>query len=94
MGSSFVAKVEFFDRVNGWHYVSVPMKISKPVEHLADRGLIAVTASIGSSSWPTSLLPMGDGTHFIPLPAKVRTKEKLSLGATVEVSFETRSRRS
>ena len=89
MSFKFVAKVELFEREKGWYYVSVPSKLSKPLEHLADRGLIAVTARVGNSSWATSLLPVGDGTHFIALPAKVRSKEKLSLGTAVEVSFDT-----
>jgi hypothetical protein len=93
MSYKFTAKVELFEREKGWYYVSAPTEISKPLEYLADRGLIAVTAKIGSSSWPTSLLPMGDGTHFIALPAKVRSKEKLSLGADIEVSFELRERK-
>ena len=88
----FTANVELFEREKGWYYASVPVALSKPLEHLADRGLIAVTAKIGDSSWSTSLLPMGDGTHFIALPAKVRKKEKLALGTAVEVSFETRVR--
>ena len=92
MRNTFVARVEHFDRKMGWYYVLVPQELSKPLEHLADRGLIAVTATVGGSSWPTSLLPMGDGTHFIALPAKVRSKEKLSPGAEAEVSFETRTR--
>ena len=94
MNNTFNAKVELFEREKGWYYVSVPMEFSKPFEHLADRGLIAVTAKVGNSSWSTSLLPMGDGTHFIALPAKVRTKEKLSLGMAAEISFETRTRKS
>ena len=94
MGGSFFAEIKLFEREMGWHYVSVPSEISKPLECLADRGLVAVTAKVGNSSWPTSLLPMGDGTHFIALPAKVRPKEKLSLGMEVEVSFETRMRSS
>ena len=92
MDNSFAAKVELFEREKGWHYVSVPTKLSKPLEHLSDRGLIAITVKIGNSIWPTSLLPMGDGTHFIALPAKVRSKEKLSLGNEIEVSFEVRIR--
>ena len=91
MSNTFIANVEIFDREMGWHYVPVPIALSKPLMHLSDRGLIAVTANIGSSSWLTSLLPMGDGTHFIALPAKVRKKEKLSLGKSVEVCFETRA---
>ncbi len=92
MSNAFSAEVRLFEREKGWFYAAVPPELSMPLVHLADRGLIAVTAKIGNSSWPTSLLPMGDGTHFIALPAKVRKKEKLALGATVEVSFELRNR--
>lgn len=93
MENTFIAKVKLFERDKGWYYVSVPMELSVPLEHLADRGLIAVTAKVGNSTWQTSLLPMGDGTHFIALPAKVRSKENISVGADVKVSFETRSRK-
>jgi len=92
MKNSFIAKVELFEREKGWYYVSVPTNLSKPLENLADRGLIAINAQIGSSKWQTSLLPMGNGTHFLALPAKVRLKEKLLLGKKVEVSFKIRSR--
>jgi hypothetical protein len=92
MDSAFKAKMELFERDKGWYYVSVPTELSKPLEHLADRGLIAITATVGKTNWPTSLLPMGDGTHFIALPAKVRSKEKLMLGDAVDVSFEIRQR--
>ena len=92
MANTFKAQVCLFERDKGWYYVCVPSKLSIPLEHLADRGLIPITAKAGASRWPTSMLPMGDGTHFIALPAKVRKKEKLSLGATVEISFEVRSR--
>ena len=93
MGYSFVAIIELFERKMGWHYVTVPTELSKPLEHLSDRGLIAVNARVGNTFWPTSLLPMGDGTHFIALPAKVRSKEKLFRGNEVEVSFEVRERK-
>ena len=91
MSNAFNAKVALFEREKGWHYVTVPPELSKPLECLADRGLIAVTARVGTSSWPTSLLPMGNGTHFLALPAKVRSKERISLGSMIEVSFEART---
>ncbi len=93
MDNHFSAAVSIFERDKGWYYVPVPTLLSMPLEHLADRGLIAVTAKIGSSNWPTSLLPMGDGTYFLALPAKVRTKEKIMLGDTIDVSFEVRVRK-
>ena len=44
MESAFAAKIELFKREKGWCYASVPSELSKPLEYLADRGLIAVTA--------------------------------------------------
>jgi len=91
MDNTFTAKVERFEMLCGWHYVPVPAELSKPFSFFATNfGYIAVTATVGNSSWQTSLLPKGDGTHFIALPAKVRSKEKLSHGMEIEVSFEPR----
>ena len=90
MENKFTAKTELMDH---WLYVSVPIELSSLLKILATNfGFIAITAKVGNSSWPTSLMPMGDGTHFIALPAKVRKKEKLSLGEEVQISFETRER--
>jgi len=92
MSNTFTARIELFDCKMAWHYVSVPIELSEPLKVFADRGMIAVTATVGSSSWPTSLVPMGDGTHFIALAAKIRKKENLTLGDEVEVCFELRQR--
>ena len=91
MENTFIATIERFEMQGGWHYVPVPMELSKPLEFLAIHfGFVAIIAKVGNTSWPTSLLPKGDGTHIIALPAKVRTKEKLSFDMEVEVSFEPR----
>ncbi len=61
---------------------------------VADRGLVAITATLGSSIWDTSLMPMGDGTHFIPLNSKVRKKENVEVGDHIGLSFILRKRES
>jgi len=92
MENKFTAKIE---RLDHWLYVPVPAELSTPLKYLATNfGFIAITAKVGNSSWQTSLMPKGDGTHFIALPAKVRSKEKLSLGAEIEISFEIRMSKS
>lgn len=53
-------------------------------------GFIPITASLGSSTWETSLLPTGDKSYFIALKANVRKKEKVSLGNTVTLEYELR----
>lgn len=92
MASSFLAKVELFKREKGWYYVAVPIELTKPLIHLSDRGLIAITATVGNCTWNTSLLPMGDGTHFIALPAKIRKKENVFLNQEIKVLFKIRVR--
>ena len=73
-------------------YVGVPQKYTEMFRDSADRGLVAVTVTLGKSTWNTSLMPMGDGTQFIPLSAKVRKAEGIEVGDRVELSFILRKR--
>jgi hypothetical protein len=52
--------------------------------------LIPIIAKVGETSWNTSLMPKGDGPHFIPLNKKVRKKEKIEVGMEVKISFKRR----
>jgi hypothetical protein len=83
-------KVEIFPQKGGWVYIRIPFTITKGLLHRADRGLIPIKATVGESSWNTSLLPKGDGTHFIALNAKIRKKEGIKVGNYLSISFETR----
>lgn len=83
-------EVEIFPQKGGWHYLSVPNEITERLLHKAQRGLIPIRVTLGETSWETSLMPMGDGTHFIALNAKVRKKENIELGMKISVSFQLR----
>ena len=89
----FSGVVQIFEVEKPWVYVPVPKRYTTLTRDLADRGLVAVTASVGTSQWNTSLLPKGDGTHFLALPAKVRKSETIAVGDKVRVSFVIRDRR-
>ena len=94
MVEKFNGTVEIFNKDKmPWWFVRVPKEISSPYEILADRGLIAVTASVGKNSWQTSLLPYGDNTHFIALPAKIRKANDIKLGDNISVEFKIRKRK-
>lgn len=80
-------RVQQFPQAGGWYYVAVPQRYTEIFQTLTVRGLIAVHAVVGEVSWDTSLLPMGDGTHFIPLPAKVRRTNQLDVGSCVNLTF-------
>jgi hypothetical protein len=85
-------KVEVFPQEGGWVFVRVPDQYTEITRGYADRGLVAITAMTGTTTWNTSLMPMGDGTHFIALSAKVRRAENIRVGDTISLSFRLRAR--
>ena len=87
---TFTAEVCLFPQAGGRNYVAAPQEYTDELKPLAERGLVAVEATVGSSSWQTSLLPMGDGSQFLALPAKVRQIEQITIGDVIEVSFVVR----
>ncbi len=89
---SIRGRVEIFPVEKPWIYVRVPKKYTALTRGSADRGLVAVRVTLGASTWNTSLMPMGDGTLFIPLNARVRKAEGVAVGDRVELSFELRKR--
>lgn len=88
----FTGDVDLFPQEGGWHYVPAPESVSEAFAGGADRGVIAVTATVGGTTWDTSLLPLGDGSHFVALNAKVRRAEGLSIGETITVRVAPRVR--
>lgn len=83
-------RVELFPQKGGWYYIRIPLKITTTIHNMQTRGLIPIQAAVKTSTWKTSLLPMGDGTYFIALNAKVRKEQNIDLGKTITIEFEVR----
>lgn len=79
--------VELFEGNAAWHYIRVPREISQMLFG-TEKGMFPIIATVGQSSWKTSLLPMGDGSHFIALKRSIREAEKIALGQKIHVTFE------
>jgi hypothetical protein len=79
---------------SGWHFISVPPEISDDIAHLtaATRhgfGSVRVTATIGNTTWQTSVFPDSkSGTYLLPVKKPVRTAEQLTAGLEVETRLE------
>ena len=84
--------VKIFPVKSPWVYVDIPEKYTEMLKVYADRGLVAIKVTLGKSAWDTSLMPMGNGTQFIPLSAKVRNAENIEVGDSIELTFVLRKR--
>ena len=74
-----------------YYYVPMPVEDAEDLKEAA-RGLeywgqVAVTATIGETTFTTALFPK-DGTYLLPLKAAVRRAETLDLDMMVEVSMQ------
>lgn len=82
-----------------FHFVTVPEPESEEIHDAASLvtygwGMIPVTASLGGTTWTTSLWPK-DGGYVIPLKDRVRRAEQVELGdvVTVVLAIEIRNDR-
>ena len=88
--AEIVGEVERFPGVGGWYVVRLGPVRSAEVSGAARRGFVPVRATVGATAWDSSLMPLGDGTLFLALPAAVRRAEDLEEGDPVRARYRLR----
>ena len=82
--------------MDGWHFVTVDKKSSAELKEKYGKGRpgfgsIPVEATIGKTTWKSSIFPdKRSGTYLLPLNAKVRKSEGIFAKDTVTFSFHIR----
>ncbi|HEX6248311.1 MAG TPA: DUF1905 domain-containing protein [Nocardioidaceae bacterium] len=81
------------DDPGSWHFLTLPSELSEDIAAEAGPregfGSVRVEASIGSTTWRTSLFPeAATGCFVLPVKKQVRRAEGLHAGATCEVTLE------
>lgn len=79
--SSFSGIIVKDEVKGGWTYVVW----SESANFLGTRRAVKVAAKIGNHEFNATFLPVGDGTHMLPLSKSVVTSIGKSAGDTVEV---------
>lgn len=83
---SVTEKIHIFQMESAWFYIPIPLsKIPKVPRR--GWGSVPVLATIGKTSWQTSVFPMKKDHYFIPIKKSVRTKENIYEGDTVKISY-------
>ena len=91
----FEAEVWVWDarKSETWTFVNLPDDASAEVREIAGAiprgfGSVRVTATIGSTTWKTSIFPGSSGRYALPVKKAVRKAEALDIGDTVTVRVE------
>jgi hypothetical protein len=77
-----------------WFFVRVPHEESLQIKYrnlLSVRGWgsIPVQATIGATSWRTSIFPEKSGCYILPIKLEVRKKENLTENDLIDVTLNT-----
>jgi hypothetical protein len=81
-------------REDTWTFVSLPADASDEIRDLTGGvrrgfGSLRVRATVGGSTWTTSIFPGGDnGSYVLPIKRPVRKAEALDVGDTATVEVE------
>jgi hypothetical protein len=76
----------------GWHFVSLPRKISDEIRNNFGReeegwGRLKATAKTGNSEWTTAIwYDTKSNAYLLPLKAEIRNKEKILAGRRIKIA--------
>ena len=74
-----------------WYFAALPLDLSEAVRETQTyrRGFggVRVEATIGTSTWRTSVFPQSDGAYVLPLKRAVRDREGIEPDAVVLVGL-------
>ena len=90
----FTAPLWRYPGEGGWHFVSLPPEICDDIADVtvgirAGFGSVRVAATVGTTSWRTSIFPDSKtGSYLLPVKKEVRNAEKLETGDDIRARVQ------
>ena len=87
-------KVWLYPGTAGWHFITLPKKQSADIKShfgMFRRGFgsLSITATIGKTSWKTSIFPdKKSGAYLLPVKADVRKRERIVTGSRIALRLQ------
>ena len=81
----FEAVLERPEGTGAWTYLRVPLQVSGP---FGAKGQIKVKGTINGLEYRSTLMPQGDGTHYLVVKKEVRDQIGATKGSKVQVVME------
>lgn len=73
----------------GWHFVTLDRKLSESIRKIYPKGFVKITATLGRTSWDTSLFPhRRDQTYLLSVKKSVRKAEDAFEGDEIVITFK------
>ena len=80
----FKATLQRPDGVGTWHYVDTPIQVEK---EFGVKGKLPVCGKVNGVAFTSTLMPRGNGEHYLVLDKSIRTQANIELGGSVELEI-------
>lgn len=93
---TFKSKLWLYDGFGGWHFVNLPVDMSAEIKEqfgpIKKRGWgsIPITATVGKTTWDTSIFPDKKGYYLLAIKAAVRKAENIGEDDEITVTIKIR----
>lgn len=72
----------------GWHFVTLDKALSAKIKEAYPKGFVKIEATVGKSTWNTSLFPhVQSKAYLLCIKNPIRKKEGIFVGDTVKISI-------
>lgn len=73
----------------GWHFITLDKKLFSVIRNKYGKGMIKIRATLGVTSWNTSLFPhTQSASYLLCINKKTRMSEDVYEGDVIKVSFD------
>jgi hypothetical protein len=94
MDYEFFAELWIYNGQGAWHFVTLPLEIAVDIAEIAPNtkrgfGSVRVLATIGNTTWATSLFKDSkSGSYILPVKKDVRSNENIASGSDVRIAIK------
>ncbi len=81
-------EVWLYPGLAGWHFVTLDKALSAKIKEVYKKGFVKIEATVGGSTWNTSLFPHAQSkAYLLCIKNQIRKKEGIFEGDTVKVAI-------